>query len=171
MPSSVGHILAGLAISRLTGRSLQRDWPIVAVAAAPDLDVVVDALRDRPTDYRNRPSHTAGAALFAAASIGTISKLSGGPFFSTAARAGASYASHLVLDYFGKESQDGLPLLRPFSTRRFAARRPVFRTIYSRHGRFFTGLLTRRNLRKIARETAILAPYVVAADVIGRLRR
>lgn len=168
MPSSVGHILAGLAVTRLAGGTLRDDWPYVLMSAAPDMDVVVSVVRKKPLDYRNRRSHSAGAALAAGTVTGILARLGGGRFLPAAAHGFACYASHLVLDYFGKETADGLPLLWPFSHRRLSARQPVFRTIYSYRDRFFAGLLSRRNAAKVFRETAIVAPFVVAADFIAR---
>lgn len=169
MPSSVGHILAGLSVVRLSGGTLRSDWPYVLLASVPDLDVVASVVRRKPVDYRNRRSHSAGAALAAAAAAGMAARLLGKPFLPAASKGGACYASHLVLDYFGKEAADGLPLLWPFSHRRLSARRPVFRTIYSYRDNFFAGLLNRRNMKKVLREAAIVAPFLVAADLTRRL--
>lgn len=168
MPSSVGHILAGLAVTRITGGTLRHDWPYVMLSAAPDLDIAFAAMRNRPIDYRNRRSHSVGAALAVGTAAGLLVRLAGGRFLPAVSKSSASYASHLVLDYFGKEAADGLPLLWPVSDRRIAARRPIFRTIYSRKDRFFAGLLSRRNLGRVLRETAIVMPFIVAADLIGR---
>lgn len=168
MPSSVGHALAGYAVALLSGRDLRSGWPYVLAATAPDLDVLASALRDRPIDYRRRRSHSIGAALAAGLAVGGASWARGHGFFHGAMTGAGAYASHLALDYLGKEAQDGLPYLWPFSERRFAGSRPLFRTIYSRRGRFFTGLLTKRNLRRIGREVLILAPAVAVAGAVGR---
>lgn len=169
MPSSVGHILGGLVVSRFSGKTLRQDWPYVLLAAAPDLDIALTVVRKRPLDYRNRRSHSVGAALAVGTAVGILARLSGGRFLPAASRASASYASHLVLDYFGKEAADGLPFLWPISNRRLAASRPVFRTIYSKRDRFIAGLINRRNLAKAVRETAIIVPFVVAADIVSRV--
>ncbi len=168
MPSSVGHILGGLAVSRAAGSTLRKDWPYVLLAASPDLDIALTALRRRRIDYSNRRSHSIGAALAVGTAVGILARLGGDSFLRAASKSGAAYASHLVLDYFGKESADGLPLLWPLSDRRLAARRPIFRTIYSKRDRFFAGLLSRRNLRKVVRETAIVVPFILVAGLFGR---
>lgn len=169
MPSSIGHALAGYAAVRLAGGRLRSNWPHVLAATAPDLDIVLDILRDKPIDYRNRHSHSAGASLAAGLVLGGCAWMAGGSFARNALMGTAAYASHLALDYFGKEAEDGLPLLWPFSDKRLAADRPLFRTIYSRRGGFFTGLVTRRNLQKIGREVVILSPVVVASTLVGRI--
>lgn len=168
MPSSVGHILAGLAVVRLAGGTFREDWPYVLLAATPDLDIVTNAVRKRPIDYRNRRSHSVGAALIVGTAAGLLVRLAGGRFVPAAAKGTASYATHLALDYFGKEAADGLPFLWPFSNRRYAAKRPLFRTIYMTKGRIFAGLFSRRNRVRMLREAAILTPFVVVADLIGR---
>lgn len=169
MPSSIGHALAGYASAQMLGGGLGSNWPYVLAATTPDLDIVVSVLRDRPVDYRTRRSHSAGAALAAGMLLGGSAWMAGGRFVPNAAKGALAYGSHLALDYFGKEAEDGLPLLWPFSHKRLSARRPVFKTMYSRRGRFVSGLMTKRNLRKIGREIAILAPGVIAAAMIGRL--
>ena len=169
MPSSIGHALAGYATVRLVGGRLRSNWPHVLAATAPDLDIIFGILRDRPIDYRNRYSHSACSSLAAGLVLGGFALMAGRSFVANALIGTAAYASHLALDYFGKEAEDGLPLLWPFSNRRLAADRPVFRTIYSRRGGFFTGLITRRNLRKMGREVVILAPVVAASTLIGKI--
>lgn len=167
MPSSIGHALAGYAVTRLFGHRMRTGWVYVLAATAPDLDIIVSVLGDRPIDYAHRRSHSTGAALAAGAVLGGWSWMRGRRFLPHALYGTAAYASHLVLDYFGKEAQDGLPLLWPFSERRLSAKRPLFKTIYSRREQFFSGLATKRNLHRIAREVAILAPAVLAAAIVG----
>jgi len=176
MPSSIGHMLAGFAISdlrtdRREGRLARERWPYVLLAAAPDLDVVADILLGKPIDYQRRRSHSLGAALAAGVCSGLLSRVSGGRFLTTTIRGAATYSSHLLLDYFGKDAEDGLPLFWPLSERRFAAHRPLFQTIYTRRGHFLTGLMTRRNLKKVGREIAIIAPLLLAVNMLNRGRR
>ncbi len=169
MPSSVGHALAGLAVSRLFGE--QNNWLYVLLATSADLDIAAAALRHRPVDYGRRRSHSIGGALAVGAASGGAAWLAGGAFVSSAAKGATAYATHLALDYFGKEADEGLPLFWPFSSRTFAAERPIFRTIYSSRDHFIRGLLTRRNLRRILREIAIVAPAVVMTDLVRRSGR
>lgn len=138
----------------------------VLAATAPDLDIVVSVLGDRPINHTNRRSHSAGAALTAGAVLGGWAWMRGRRFLPNALKGTTAYASHLVLDYFGKEARDGLPLFWPFSERQLSAKRPLFKTIYSRRGQFFSGLVTKRNLHQVGREVAILAPAVLAAAIV-----
>lgn len=175
MPSSVGHILAGFAVTRVgvvdrSDGSIHRTWPFALLAATPDLDVLIDVFRRRRIDYTHRRSHSLGAALAAGAATGLVARALGGRFLAPMIRGTASYTSHLLLDYFGKDAADGLPLLWPVSEHHFAADRPLFRTIYTTKGHFLTGLMTRRNVKKIGREIGIIAPFALAAACAGRIR-
>ncbi len=167
MPSSFGHAAAGYALMRGAGGRLRRDWMALVAATAPDLDILAGLLTKGPIDYSNRRSHSIGAALAAGLVTGGWARLAGRQFVPGALLGTAAYASHLVLDYLGKEADDGLPLLWPFSERRISSDHRVFRTIYSRRNRFFRGLITHRNLRRVGRELAILAPVVLAGVVGG----
>ncbi len=158
-------------MTRVLGGRAAENWPHVVAAIAPDVDVLVGIVRGMPVDYRNRRSHSAGAALAAGAVLGGLSWIVGRRFMPGGIKGSAAYASHIALDYFGKEAEDGLPLFWPFSGKLFAASHPVFRTIYSRRGHFVIGLLTSRNVRKIGREIAIILPAVLLAEIMGSLLR
>lgn len=140
-------------------------------AIAPDFDILIAVVRGGDVDYKNRRSHSAGATVAAGLLCGGLSRLVNGRFLRGALRGSAAYASHIVLDYFGKEAEDGLPLLWPLSDQLYAAPHPVFGTIYSRRGHFIRGLLTKRNLYRIRREVAIIFPAVLAAEVISAIAR
>lgn len=172
MPSSIGHALAGLAVSRLLGGSTSTSWPYAVLATTPDLDIAVGVLRGRRIDYSYRRSHSIGAAVAAGAVAGGAAWLLGGRFLTHCLRGISVYSSHLMLDYFGKGEGSGLPLLWPVSRRRFTTRRPVFGTINSRMDRFVRGLLTRRNLKRVGREVAIIGPAVIVSGFVrGRSSR
>lgn len=151
------------------GGRLKNDWMLLVPATAPDLDILVGVLRERPVDYSNRRSHSLGAAVAAGLIMGGWARLLGRRFLPGAVMGTAAYASHLALDYMGKEAEDGIPLLWPLSHRRISTDRPIFRTIHSRRDNFFRGLITRRNLRRVGRELAILSPVVLVGVLTGRL--
>lgn len=171
MPSSVGHVLAGLAVSRLIGGRLREHWPHVLLATAADLDIAAALLRRTQVDYGYRRSHSVGAALAAGAVMGGAAWLIGGRFVPHALMGASAYASHLLLDYFGKVSGSGLPLLWPVSHRRFSSDRPLFRTINSRTDHFISGLLTKRNLQRVGREVVIMTPAVIVSGLLRRSDR
>lgn len=171
MPSSIGHALAGWAVTRALGGRAAHDWPHVVAAVAPDFDILLGVARGATVDYKDRRTHSAGAALAAGAVLGGLSWLARGRFMPGGIRGSAAYASHIALDFFGKDAEEGLPLLWPFSRKLYATSHPVFRTIYSRRGHFISGLLTTRNVRKVGREIAIILPAVLLAEIIGALIR
>lgn len=163
MPSFVGHTLAGFCVARLfEARRRPSAWQTVLLANAADLDVLPGLAVRAPGDYHGRVSHSIAAAVGAGLLAGAAARARGGCFGPGFGRAVVLYGSHLLLDVFGKVPEDGLPLFWPFSAQRIGTNRPVFRTIYSRRGRFFTGLFTRRNLRSVAREVVLLLPLGLA---------
>lgn len=142
------------------------------LANAPDIDMLPGLLdRSRPPNAAHgKASHSLGAAIVTACVVGGYDRVRGCSFWRRCTRAATAYASHLFLDYLGKESKDGMPLLWPLSDRRIASRHAWFRTIVSR-GRergFWLGLLTRRNLRAVVREVSVLLP---ALWLVRRLKR
>src|SRR5690606_27384404 len=169
MPSSFGHAAAGYALMRGAGGRLRRDWMALVAATAPDLDILAGLLTKGPIDYSNRRSHSIGAALAAGLVTGGWARLAGRQFVPGALLGTAAYASHLVLDYLGKEADDGLPLLWPFSASRMSSAHRAFGTADTRRNRFFRGLISHRNLRRVGRELAILSPVVLAGVGGGRI--
>ena len=176
MPSPLGHTLAGLAVAELfqyrEGR-VRRQAMLMANAA--DLDMLPGVLtRRHPGAAHGRVSHSFGAALVAGVLAGGLAKARGRRFGPRFLQATAAYGSHVALDYFGKEPEDGLPVWWPVSERRHASTRRWFKTILShskKHG-FWKGLLNRSNVEALAREGAVTVPAFLLARAIGkRLRR
>lgn len=167
MPSTFGHMLAGAAVSSLFGGDLRAYCADALLATAADLDIAAALLRGRRVDYACRRSHSLGAALAAGTALGGTCWLRGGPFVPSVFRGTAAYASHLLLDYFGKEAGSGLPLLWPLSKRRFVTDHQLFATIVSSRDHFVRGLLTFRNVKRVGREVAIIAPVVIAFALLG----
>jgi hypothetical protein len=160
-------MLAGVAVSRVFGGRPREHCAHALLATAADLDIAAARLRGRRIDYAYRRSHSIGAALAAGAAIGGARWLRGGLFVPLALRGSAAYASHLLLDYFGKEADSGLPLLWPLSKRRFVTDHQLFETIVSSREHFVRGLLTLRNLKRVGREVAMIAPVVIASGLLG----
>lgn len=163
MPSPVGHSLAGLIVAELfKPHSDHTAWQNILLANAPDIDMLPGLLdRSRPPDAAHgKASHSLGAAVVAAGVVGGYDRVCGRSFRRRFTRAATAYASHLFLDYLGKESKDGMPLLWPLSDRRIASRHAWFRTIVSegQEQGFWRGLLTRKNLRAVVREVSVLLP-------------
>jgi membrane-bound metal-dependent hydrolase YbcI (DUF457 family) len=169
LPSPIGHTLAALALARLfENGSRGRRATAVICAVAPDFDLV-PAITGRGSGSRHGWStHSLAAALAAALAAGTVGALTGDRFSRCFALGGAAYGSHLLLDIWGKEEEDGIPLLWPVTEERFGVKEPWFRTLKSRRGSFVRGLLTRRNVRVVAREILTLLPLTLAVYAIRR---
>jgi membrane-bound metal-dependent hydrolase YbcI (DUF457 family) len=176
MPSPLGHTIAGLAVAELfqyrEGRVRRQ---AVLMANVADLDMLPGVLtRRHPDATHGRVSHSFGAAIVAGVLAGGSAKARGRRFGPRFLQAVAAYGSHVALDYFGKEPEDGLPVWWPVSERPHASTRRWFKTILShskKHG-FWKGLLNRSNVKALAREGAVTVPAFLLARAIGkRLRR
>ena len=156
MPTPVGHALAGLAVAGLFNGS-PRPRPshvaiLVCCALAPDLDLLL-RLADGVNHHR-----AASHSLVAAALVGAIGSLlrwrgfdlPGGPSIA------AAWASHIVLDYFGRDNSPpiGLMALWPFSSGFFASSVSVFQDV----PRSFSAAAIRHNAAAVLLELAILSP-------------
>lgn len=163
MPSPVGHALAGLAtawIGRRGPASRPRDlWSPLAiacalVAAAPDLDLVFG-------DHRGW-SHSVGASLVVGAAAAMFAAWRKGPAWRAGALVGSAYATHVLLDWLGKDSSvpGGVMALWPLAKTYSRSGVDLFPEISRRYWRpeeFVVG-----NLRSLAIELAILGPFVAA---------
>lgn len=174
MPSPLGHSIAGLAVAELFRyREGHVRRQALLTANAADLDMLPGLLTSRHPDATHaRASHSAGAALIAGVAAGTLARLRGRRFLPRFLQAVTAYGSHVLLDYLGKESDDGMPLLWPFSDRQIASGHAWFKTIrsYSRRRGFWLGLLNRSNVGALLREAGALAPVYLAARWAGQRR-
>ncbi len=173
MPSPVGHALAGWVVSELFRRNGPRG-PAIFWACAPDLDMLPGLLHreKRPDAAHAKATHSLGGALVAGSVSGVLGRLRGRHFGPYCLEASAAYASHLLLDVLGKEAEEGLPLLWPLSRRRIGLPHVWFPTIVSNtqeHG-FWRGLLTRHNVKALAREISALLPLLLAVHWIEKRR-
>ena len=136
MASPIGHLAFGLAaasvVARATGAPDSTElWLGVAVASGiPDLDVAFPLLGLPKRWHRNATHSLLFAAVVIGGGLAALSALSLRPGFEVELAWIAALVSHLVLDVvttgptLGKLGW-GIPLLWPFSTRRFHARRPL----------------------------------------------
>jgi hypothetical protein len=159
MPSPVGHALGGLAVGLVA--SSRPEWRSLAVCACvavlPDADFLL------PIRHRG-PSHSVGAAAIVGATAFALMKLS--PLARDASRMSlaiaAAYATHIVLDWLGADSSTprGLMALWPVTTAFFISDLDVFSSV---DRRYWLEGFWRRSAISLARELAILVPFVVAA--------
>ena len=176
VPSPVGHALAGFAVAwtaeRASGVRRAANWPAgirarlkVAVwglpaacailAFAPDLDILLGSHRG--------PSHSIGGALIVAILAAGVAVLLRLPVARTSAACGISVASHVLLDWLGRDTSIplGIQALWPVTTRYFYSSLDLFWDISRRYWlprEFILG-----NLGALAHELVILAPLAAVA--------
>ena len=166
MPSPIGHSIAGLALSELFGDDGAEAYEAVFWANAPDVDMLMGLLEKDPAAWHGYRSHSVGAAIVAGAASGLEAWWRGRRPAPAFWQASAAYASHLALDFLGKQQEDGMPILWPFAHRRWASPNAWFGTITSsgKAGRrFFTGLLSMENVISVSWEVVSLLPFWLAA--------
>ena len=178
---------AGLAEPRdATGRTVSDRWlpAYVALAAAPDLDLVVRGAHRTAT-------HSVTAMLLVtiltAAVTGQVTLLRaarfGGQAPDRAARVGAqarwrvallcgiSYGSHLLLDWLAADNYPprGIQLLWPFSSQWFISNLDLVRQTARQE--FLTAPIIRQNLIAVAQECLVLLPILALAWWARRRQR
>jgi membrane-bound metal-dependent hydrolase YbcI (DUF457 family) len=175
MPSPTGHLLAGVAIAWAaescgTRRARAEDHaarpaaasamtPLVLASAAlalvPDLDILLASHRTY--------THSIAAAGLAALGGGVIARALGAPGVATGLTCGLVVASHIFLDWLGRDGSTprGLMALWPLSSAYFYSGIDLFADISRRYWKpeeFFL-----KNAVSIAREVAILGPVAALA--------
>jgi membrane-bound metal-dependent hydrolase YbcI (DUF457 family) len=161
MPSPIGHALGGIAAAwpfvpadRRARRAVASALIVSAVAAAPDLDLLVN-------DHRG-PAHSIGAALVAGAAAWLWTRR---PRWGVAVA--LAWASHVLLDWLGTDTRPpiGIMALWPFSTGFYESRFHVFPAISRRYwlAEFWT-----YNVKALGLELLVLVP--VAVVVVWAMR-
>jgi membrane-bound metal-dependent hydrolase YbcI (DUF457 family) len=163
MPTPFGHAIGGLAAAlfansaaRYPGLAPKYLLTAVAAAMAPDLDILVGSHRT----YTHSVGAVAGVALASWLAV------RGRPNRSAVSAAiSAGYASHLVLDWLGKDtsSPPGLTILWPFSSQFFLSGWDLFGEVSRRYwlpGEFIFG-----NMKALGWEMLVLTPVMLAAWV------
>jgi len=166
--ASVGHLAVGLLAGRLHGgaEASPRARPstatllaFAALAALPDLDVVVVALGapDVGAAGHRGASHSIAVALTLGLLGALVARRFGWPFARTALVATLALASHGILDAFG-EGGRGIPLLWPLTDARFMS--PWRLLPDAPRG---LAMLSHRGLDDVAAELFIFLPFTAAA--------
>lgn len=154
-----------MAVREITGRKVSL-LATVALSVGPDIDFAPGIASGQSNRYHGSVTHSLTAAVVAGgftAALGSSNRSRLG----VAAASTAVYGSHLLLDAFGKELADGMPLLWPFNTKRLAVPGKSFRTIYRRKDTpFLRSLLNRGNRRALIREIRILLPVYLLATAL-----
>jgi membrane-bound metal-dependent hydrolase YbcI (DUF457 family) len=166
MPTPVGHALGGLAAAWFAESAAGKrckPWastvPLgmasAAVAMSPDIDILFGSHRTY--------SHSVGAAA-AAGIIAWLAVRRRTPrAVGVAVILAVAYASHVLLDWLGKDSSNppGLMALWPFSSRFYISGIDLFAEVSRRYWKpeeFIVG-----NVQVVGRELLILIPVAVVA--------
>lgn len=161
MPSPIGHALGGIAAAWRAlppQERVEHHWRtlgiVAAVAAAPDLDLLVN-------DHRG-PAHSLGAALIAGfvALIWTRS-------FRWGVAAALAWASHILLDWLGTDTRPpiGVMALWPWSHVYYESPLHLFPAISRR---YWLSEFWLYNLKALIIELLLLLPVLL---VVVRRRR
>jgi hypothetical protein len=157
MPTPLGHALAGIAIAWVVDRRARVWLPFTAAAVAtlPDLDILVNA-------HRNI-SHSLGAAAMAGSLAALVAVWWKLPAARVTAVCFLGYASHVLLDWLGKDSASpaGLPALWPLTGAYLVSGLDLFDEVSRRYWRFDEFVIG--NLWSVARELVILGPVAAFA--------
>ena len=164
MPSPLGHALAGLSVHALLsedrGALLHRSRLLWAVGAsvAPDADLLLRFVDGR--NHHQGPTHSLGFAVLAALAGALYARASGGPALALSLRASLGWASHVLLDWLGRDTTPpiGLMALWPFSHGWFKSPWTPFLDI----GRTLDAATLVHDLQAAAWEATLLLPVLIA---------
>ena len=166
MPTPVGHAIGGLAAVLLTHAGSRRPYLLspglllggAVVAILPDLDILIGSHRTY--------THSVGAiVIFGLVSWGILRRGSSNAGIGTAAMM-AAYASHLFLDWLGKDTSrpPGLMMLWPFSSTYFLSGFDIFGEVSRRYWRLDEFIFG--NLRALGWEMLVLMPVLIAGWMV-----
>ena len=169
MPTPLGHAIGGLAAAFLTNAVIRRPgfstgvlFACSAVAVAPDFDILLGSHRTY--------SHSIAAVGAAALAAWLVMRQRRRPAFAAAASIAAAYASHLLLDWLGKDTSrpPGLMIFWPFSSEFYMSGLNLFGEVSRRYWLLDEFILG--NIRAVAWEMVVLVPVLLVAWVVWSKR-
>jgi inner membrane protein len=174
----IGHALAGYAVYRVSAykREDRRTllWLCLFLAIAPDFDFAPGILMGQPSLYHQGISHSLGLASVVSLILALVYGLNRGTVWAEWSWFFLAYASHLVIDLFGRDARPpyGIPLFWPIGAEHYLAPLQIFWGV--RHaevtsattGEWITAILTLQNLRVIAIEVMVLLPVVLLVQYL-----
>ena len=180
MCSPVGHSLLGAAISLPQQSTLKsKGWLIagsILLANLPDADHLLGWIQGDPTAYHRMWTHSIGFAIMISAVLALAARLFKWRHpFRWGLWGGVLILSHLVLDYFAKDTSEpvGIPLLWPFVKQYFYSPVWIFSDLFKspESADFFQSLWVKHNLLSMLREALILGPILFAVWLVQRYRQ
>ena len=157
MPGPIGHALGGLSTAWATAPRAARSLAIACaiLAAVPDIDVLFGGHRG--------PTHSVGALAIVTAAAAIFAGARRLPSGRIAVACSLAYASHLLLDWLGKDTAPphGIMVLWPLTSRYYASGVDLFPEISRRYWKpdeFIVG-----NLLSLGWELALLLPIAAIA--------
>ncbi|MCC7416704.1 MAG: metal-dependent hydrolase [Acidobacteria bacterium] len=156
MPSPVGHMLAGVAVTwSILPQARTRVATVAAVlAAAPDLDLLL------PVQHRTATHSIAAVALVVIVAAAVTREVTPAWRARLAAVCGLAVASHLLLDWLGPDPvfPHGIRMFWPLSDRFFISGWDIFRP--TARTAIFSPAVMAHNLAAAAQELLLLGPLV-----------
>ena len=165
MPTPLGHAIGGLAAGLLVNAAARRPGlspgivlTCAAVAVAPDFDILAGS-------HRTYTHSIAGVALTGLIAWLVVRGRVRAPL-AAAVSIAAAHASHLFLDWLGKDTSrpPGLTILWPFSSEFYVSGLNLFGEVSRRYWLFNEFILG--NLAAVAWELTVLVPVLLVAWVL-----
>ena len=169
MPTPLGHAVGGLAAAFLTNAAARRPGlsggvalACVAAAVAPDLDILAGSHRTY--------THSVGGVVATGLVAWLVLRSRVRAPLSAAAAIAAAHASHLSLDWLGKDTSrpPGLMILWPFSDRFYMSGVDLFGEVSRRYWLLDEFILG--NLKAVAWEMVVLVPVLFVGWVVWSKR-
>jgi inner membrane protein len=181
MPSPVGHILAGVLVSRVKPSKPSRSLLLqtafcIFMANAPDLDLLPGLLQNQPLLFHGDFMHSLFVGLLVSLAAATVVHWLAHQGKAALVLGSAAYASHLLMDWTRADGRlpYGIPLFWPFSSRYFIAPIQLFPGF--RHGgvttaatgEFIRGILDWGNIQVIFVEIVLIIPLILLVEWMRR---
>jgi membrane-bound metal-dependent hydrolase YbcI (DUF457 family) len=173
MASPIGHGLAGLAVAwaadvRSTGKRTSAVLTLgcVALAAAPDLDLLVTGFHRTATHSMLSVVLVAAVAALIAGRVGGARQMPSGYVVRVAALCALAWASHIAVDWISADSSNpqGMQILWPFADTWFISGWDVFPGTERR--RMLSEASLRQNALALVTELAVMLPILVGLRLV-----
>ena len=171
MCTPLGHVLAGYAVlSRTSVSTIPSRWMmlffVVLVANLPDIDFLFGWSVGNPNRYHHLWTHSIVFAVLTGVVVGAVyTVFTHKNGFKIGVVAASIVGSHLVLDFFSKDTRvpSGMPLFWPISDKYYLSPVVLFQDVHkaSSNEAFLGSLVCWHNLWTLLIELAILMPLAI----------